>query len=77
MQELSFGDLKLGLACCTIYKNCAGCPLYQGGDLGSVADCTTKLMTAALNCIQVMETDLLDANRQCEEFAKKVREATE
>jgi hypothetical protein len=77
MQELSFGELKLGLACCTIYKNCAGCPLYQGGDLGPVADCTTKLMTAALNCIRVMETDLLATHKRCEESAKMVGDVTE
>ena len=62
MVELSFGELKQGLICCTVYKNCSGCPLYMGGDLGTASagdlTCTGMLMAAALDCINVMEKDL-------------------
>ena len=58
MKELSFGDLKQGLICCTVYRNCAGCPLYMGPDLGPKEDCTYALMSAAFNCINAMERDI-------------------
>ena len=58
MKELSFGDLKQGLICCTVYKNCSGCPLYMGSDLGPKEDCTYALMSAAFNCINTMERDI-------------------
>jgi hypothetical protein len=77
MIELTFGDLKLGLACCTIYKNCTGCPLYRGGELGPVEDCTNKLLTAAMNCINVLEKDLTEANKRAamwEEHSKNIQE---
>jgi hypothetical protein len=65
MKELTFGELKQGLLCCTVYKNCSGCPLYMGGDLGTASagdlTCTGMLMAAALNCINVMKKDLADA----------------
>jgi hypothetical protein len=62
IKELSFAELKQGLLCCTVYKDCDGCPLYRGGDLGLVSagdlTCTGMLMAAALDCINVMEKDL-------------------
>ena len=59
-KELSFAELKQGLICCTVYKNCTGCPLYMGPDLGPKEDCTYALMSAAFNCINIMEKDLAD-----------------
>lgn len=81
MRELTFGELKQGLICCTVYRDCKGCPLFDedsmktsmAGDL----TCAQQLMSAAMNCINVMEKDLDDTNKRWEEFAKKVRETTE
>lgn len=64
--ELSYGELKQGLLCCTVYRNCANCPLYVNDDLGPRKDCTYHLMSAAMNCINVMEKDLADANKRAE-----------
>jgi hypothetical protein len=68
MKELTFGELKRGLICCTVYKNCTGCPLYMGGDLGTASagdlTCTDMLLSAAMNCINVMEKDLKEANQR-------------
>lgn len=75
MKEFTFGELKQGLICCTVYRNCSGCPLYMGGDLGPEEDCTYKLMSAAMNCINVMEKDLAEAVKRAddwEEFARKM-----
>ena len=70
MIELTFGELKQGLICCTVYRSCAGCPLYRGDDIGpiSVGDltCTDVLLSAAMNCINVMEKDLADALAKAE-----------
>ena len=70
MKELTFGELKKGLICCTVYKNCTGCPLYMGGDLGTASagdlTCTEMLMSAAMNCINVMEQDFADAVKRAE-----------
>ena len=81
MVELSFGELKQGLICCTVYKNCTGCPLYMGGDLGTASagdlTCTGILMSAAFNCINVMEKDLAAAVKRAdmwEEHAKNLQE---
>lgn len=60
MKELSFCDLKQGLICCTVYRNCAGCPLYMGPELGPKEDCTYALMSAAFNCINTMEKDFAE-----------------
>lgn len=73
MVELSFGELKQGLICCTVYRNCSGCPLYMGGDFGPLEDCTYQLMSAAFNCINTMEKDLAAAIKRAdnwEEFAR-------
>ena len=80
MKEFTFGELKQGLLCCTVYKNCAGCPCYHGPDLGPEEDCSLHLMTAAMNCINVMEKDLAEANKRAdgwEEFARKISRETE
>jgi hypothetical protein len=70
MIELTYGELKKALTCCTVYRTCDGCPLYRGGDLGPVSagdlTCTGMLMSAAMNCINVMEKDLADANKRAE-----------
>lgn len=76
MLELTFGELKQGLICCTVHKRCAGCPLFDedkmqtatAGDL----TCTQQLMAAAMNCINIMEHDLTEARKlasQWEEIA--------
>lgn len=77
MIELTYGELKQGLICCTVYRDCRGCPMYQGDDLGPVSagdlTCSHMLMAAALNCINIMEKDLADANKRAddwEEFAR-------
>jgi hypothetical protein len=68
--ELTFGELKQALICCTVYRNCDNCPLYRGGDVGSVSagdlTCTDILMSAAWNCINVLEKDLADAVKKAE-----------
>ncbi len=72
MIELAFGELKQGLICCTVYRDCRGCPMYQGDDLGPVSagdlTCSHMLMAAALNCINVMEKDLIEVNRKAENW---------
>ena len=78
MIELTYGELKHGLLCCTVYRDCTNCPLYINDDLGPRADCTYALMSAAMNCINVMEKDLADANKRAEmweEHAKNLQEA--
>lgn len=70
MVELTFGELKQGLLCCTVYRDCKGCPLFDEDKMqtATVGDysCTTQLMAAAMNCINVMEKDLADANKRAE-----------
>ena len=60
MREFTYGELKQGLICCTVYRNCSGCPLYMGPEQGPHEECTYQLMSAALNCINTMEIDLAD-----------------
>jgi hypothetical protein len=70
MVELTYGELKQGLICCTVYRDCKGCPLFDedtmktatAGDLS----CTGQLLVAAMNCINVMEKDLEAANKRVE-----------
>lgn len=70
MKELTFGELKQALACCTIFKSCHDCPLFDRNELKTVSagdpTCTQQLMTAAMNCINIMEKDLVDANKRAE-----------
>lgn len=66
MIELTYGELKQALICCTVYHDCTNCPLYINDDLGPKQDCTYHLMSAAMNCINVMEKDLADANKRAE-----------
>ena len=68
MKEFTYGELKQGLICCTVYKNCRTCPLYIGDDLGPEEDCTYQLMSAAFNCINVMEKDLDEAKALAEKW---------
>ena len=72
MREFTYGELKQGLVCCLIYKDCRTCPFFIKLD---DFNCTTHLMSAAMNCINVMEKDLADANKRAddwEEFARKM-----
>ena len=64
MKEFTFGELKQGLICCTIYRDCEGCPAFSEDDFS----CTHQLMAAALNCINVMEKDLASAVKRAEEW---------
>lgn len=72
MREFTFGELKQGLICCTVYKDCDGCPFYMGGNLDPVSagdlSCTGMLMSAAMNCISVMEKDLADLARKAADW---------
>ena len=72
IKEFTFGELKQGLLCCTVYKDCKGCPLFdedttQTSTVGD-SSCTTQLMSAAFNCINIMEKDLEEANRRAEQW---------
>ena len=73
MREFTFGELKQGLICCTVYRSCEGCPCYRGLDEGPEEDCTYKLMSAAFNCINVMEKDLEEANKRAEKWEDAAR----
>ena len=72
MVELTYGELKQGLICCTVYRNCKECPLFNedtmqtatAGDLS----CTTQLLAAAMNCINVMEKDLEATKKLVDEW---------
>ena len=66
MREFTFGELKQGLICCTVYRDCRACPLYRGDDLGPEEDCTYQLISAAFNCINVMEADLTAAIKRAD-----------
>lgn len=72
MREFTFGELKQGLICCTVYQSCDNCPCYRGGDFGTCSagdlTCSHMLMAAALNCINVMEKDLEEANSRAEKW---------
>lgn len=72
MLELTFGELKTALICCTVYRNCTGCPLHARDDKSVVEagdlTCTGILMSAAMNCINVMEKDLAIAEKRAEEW---------
>ncbi len=77
MKEFTFGELKQGLICCTVYRNCSGCPLYMGPEKGPHEECTYQLMSAAMNCINVMEKDLAEAQSRAaawEDIATKHEE---
>jgi len=72
MIELTYGELKQGLLCCTVYRDCKGCPLFdedkmQTATAGDVS-CTGQLLSAAMNCINVMEKDLDAATKRADEW---------
>jgi hypothetical protein len=77
MVELSFGELKQGLICCTVYRNCSGCPLYMGPEKGPHDDCTYQLMSAAFNCINTMEKDLADAVKSADMWKEQAENLQE
>jgi hypothetical protein len=66
--EFTYGELKQSLLCCTVYRDCTNCPLYINDDLGPKQDCTYHLMAAAMNCINIMEKDLADANKRADRW---------
>jgi hypothetical protein len=72
MKEFTYGELKQGLLCCTVYRDCKGCPLFDEDKMqtATVVDysCTTQLMAAAMNCINVMEKDIDAANKRADEW---------
>lgn len=68
MKEFTYEELKRGLICCTVYRDCTNCPLYINDDLGPQQDCTYKLMSAAMNCINVMEKDLVEVSKRAEDW---------
>ena len=72
MKELTFAEVKQGLICCTVNRNCDGCPLYMGGDIGAVSagdlTCTGILMSAARVCLNNFEQDLAAAYRRVDEW---------
>jgi hypothetical protein len=77
MVELTYGELKQGLLCCTVYQDCSSCPLYRGPEEGPEENCTYQLMSAAMNCINIMEKDLEAVNKRAElweEHAKNLDE---
>lgn len=65
MKEFTYGELKQGLLCCTVYRDCTGCPFYVGSDTEAAKagdlSCTRMLLSTAMNCINVMEKDLEEA----------------
>ncbi len=68
MVELTYGELKNALLCCTVYRDCTNCPLYINDDLGPQSDCAYHLMSAAMNCINIIEKDLADANKRADKW---------
>ena len=71
MRVFTYGELKQGLVCCTITHDCSICPFYIEDDFS----CMSQLLAAAMNCINVMEKDLEEANKRAddwEEFARSM-----
>lgn len=66
--ELTFGELKTALLCCTVYQNCSGCPLFRGPEEGPTNNCTYHLLSAAMNCINTMEKDLASATKKAADW---------
>lgn len=73
MIELTYGELKDALFCCTVCRDCDLCPLYRGADLGPTENCNYHLLSAAMNCINVMEKDLADANKRVNDLEDSTR----
>ena len=73
MKEFTFGEIKNGLLCCAMNKNCKECAFkdstiaVNGGDL----TCTQQLMAAAFNCINTMEKDLGAALLKAEQWEEQ------
>jgi hypothetical protein len=75
MKELTFGELKQGLICCTVYRDCKGCPLFdednmQAANAGDIT-CSQQLMAAAMNCINVMEKDLAAMTKMASDWEEQ------
>ena len=68
MKEFTFGELKQGLICCVIDRRCNDCPLFDEAKMQTATagdlTCTQQLMSAAFNCINTMEEDLINANKR-------------
>ena len=72
MKELTFAEVKQGLICCTVNRNCASCPLYIDGDINSASagdlTCTGILMSAARACLNNFAQDLATAYKRVAEW---------
>lgn len=60
MIELTYDELKQGLLCCTVYKDCTHCPLNEIRERES--NCIYALTSAAMNCINTMERDFAEVS---------------
>ena len=62
MREFTYGELKQGLICCTVNRSCDGCPFEfkEAPSTAGKGPCTYQLMSAAFNCINVMEKDIAE-----------------
>jgi hypothetical protein len=72
VKNFTFGELKQGLICCTVYRDCRGCPLFDEDKMQTATagdySCTSQLMSAAFNCINVLEEDLAKVTKHAEEW---------
>lgn len=69
--ELTYGELKDALFYCTVCRSCTNCPLKEDNiETVSAGDptCTYHLLSAAMNCINIMEKDLADAVKKATEW---------
>ena len=75
MKELTFGELKKGLICCTVYRSCEGCPLFDEDNMQTVSagdlTCSQQLMAAAMNCINIMEKDFEDMTQKAKNWEEQ------
>jgi hypothetical protein len=60
MIKLTYSELKQALLCCTAFRDCTHCPLNNITEPDPEVRCTYHLMSAAWNCINAMEKDLID-----------------
>ena len=63
MKSFTYEELKRGLLCCTVYKDCKNCPCFDKDTMTTASagdvSCTSQLMAAAMNCINEMENDIM------------------
>ena len=72
IKEFTYEELKRGLICCTVNRNCKGCPMFNEDKMQSVSagdlSCTAQLMAASFNCIKAMEKDLAEVSKRAEDW---------